>query len=63
MGTSPEEVSGKTRKGNDGERRGESVTATGGFLIGGEVKTAETERGTRGQEGFISQRATPPTSP
>jgi hypothetical protein len=37
--------------------RGESITTTWGFLMVGEVKTTEIERGTRGPEGCICQGA------
>lgn len=71
MGASAEEVSGGKRKGNDSERRGESVIDTRrggggrgrgrGSLMGGEVKTAEIERGTQGPEGFFPGPPPPPT--
>lgn len=44
------------RNGNDEKGRGESTTMWG-FLIGGEVKIIEIERGTWGPEDFISQHA------
>lgn len=45
LGISLEEVLEEKRKGNDREGRGESIIIIRGFLMGGEVRIIEIERG------------------